>query len=1242
MSNPKPPFVLGRDFRHRLYKLFTLKGEVDPVYIEFLTRTSDDAAIELRNQLNALDDGQLAVEFSKAQTTWMKPLLSGDVAHWSEEYETLNDAAMLQMRQRGYLGNPKATAYAEKTRREIAARERAAKAARDELEGTYNIGDELPSGFEYDKKYDTDDEDIYGDDDPGDAGKPPKEIEMQDLSKKDPVAADDPGAGKPSPTDIEMQVMSKLKLDPPPEPRDIVYRDPALPQLHRWEQRLREKLLEAGEVEKVMKKPMHLIDGHDDLKADIDALSENLPKHPPMGVWEYWDRYLAITKDEPFPLDTEGFVKDDGHLRFLGEDPDDEKLAELPEGESKGTIGESKDGPISDRDFFGEGWDEMEHRAVDFGPDTDAMIELARQVGNLPAEFGPPPGGTIAVSDEGFIFLQKANFTNWLKSTAKGMAQGYLIIGPILSALDKQIPGMSGFLGTALNLYGFAASGGDPTGLIITAGIKLIQAYTEQARKVKENLTPGRDRGKKIGYVRDGDRWIPAVFNTRLQDTGLWAGHETVTAQTGEHIMFTMDPTSGADLGVQPVVFNTDASGRLTRPGHKVFTMSDAEYNNKPIQGTFLKAGVEFRYDADDPTSELIRPGSRQSVENYDMLRNWYFLSPAEMDKLTKGTMTLASYTQDTSKYNPYEKQVDDWRKVAGLMATGGTADALLGEEMSEWDVSGELRNAVTSNSKHVVNFDDTTASRMQVGKSAVLMSSNDGGARQYAQTYDQEKLGFAGLDADGYTDKVVKDNDFYRWEMPENDWLLNDMFTKQMKLLQRTQLAAATESKFKDHYYSDPYRDYHKDFYVNQPKVGSTGTNAWDAPSQTEEYNPIWASLYLDTRKSMATASSYDELQKQVDTINAYDDRTPVQKQYLIQKSITRYWMDQIGQRGGGQQLIDKVYSKTNDITSMKSRLNNAAYDYTRVHDESALDDQPWENNLMNSYFKDMSGTPGWVMPWQNADEGILPDDMHLPELSDWYKTNIERLGDEARENTSSWIEEHGKWNPNLLADGHLVSNKDHDIMDDYDYDDGKDVTVLNESDVVRGDLDAVTRGHGEDVPDATEAILRAAGLLGPKKPAVDDAKPALVPLTRKQEVQKGIKARKLRERKLRMMNRYWDSLRDKSKLLPIPYSGRTKQELAAQMAEIRKWQLAQDEAGVPPIVAPVVPVPPVQPVPPLPVSHPDPPKFTRPGPLRTGQSNRRLHARKHQLELVTPHGAGHAPYSAGGIRHQGRLIPL
>ena len=232
------------------------------------------------------------------------------------------------------------------------------------------------------------------------------------------------------------------------------------------------------------------------------------------------------------------------------------------------------------------------------------------------------------------------------------------------------------------------------------------------------------------------------------------------------------------------------------------------------------------------------------------------------------------------------------------------------------------------------------------------------------------------------------------------------------------------------------------------------------------------------------------------------------------------------------------------------------------------------------------------------------------------------------------------------MLADGHLVSNGKYDILDAVDYDDGRDIAILHDSDAIGADLGKIG-GDGRAADDTEALILALGGSLAPKdrdpkddpeymkqqelkkkrlrdqkgqevydelarraakakhmeevrQAAVRKAAAAvpLPPLTRKQQVQKKIKERKLHERK-EQMHRYWDSVQEKSK---TPYSGRTKQELAAQMAEIRKWQLAQDElAGVPPIVAPVVPVPPVQPVPPLPVSHPDPPKFTRPGPLRS-----------------------------------------
>ena len=138
-----------------------------------------------------------------------------------------------------------------------------------------------------------------------------------------------------------------------------------------------------------------------------------------------------------------------------------------------------------------------------------------------------------------------------------------------------------------------------------------------------------------------------------------------------------------------------------------------------------------------------------------------------------------------------------------------------------------------------------------------------------------------------------------------------------------------------------------------------------------------------------MATAGSYDELQAQVDTINAYTDRTEAQRQYLVQKSITRYWMDQIGQRGGGKQLIDKMYAHSIDPGNMKGRLNNAAYDFQRVHDEDPYDEQPWVNQYDNTSYTDMSNIPAWVMPWQNAGEGVLPDDMHLV-----VTINVEMLG--------------------------------------------------------------------------------------------------------------------------------------------------------------------------------------------------------------------------------------------------------
>ena len=77
--------------------------------------------------------------------------------------------------------------------------------------------------------------------------------------------------------------------------------------------------------------------------------------------------------------------------------------------------------------------------------------------------------------------------------------------------------GFSSYINTGLNLATMLTSG-DPTGLIFQGAMEIWKAVVKSQQKHKENLRAGADRGKKMGYVRDGDKWVPAVFNTHYQD----------------------------------------------------------------------------------------------------------------------------------------------------------------------------------------------------------------------------------------------------------------------------------------------------------------------------------------------------------------------------------------------------------------------------------------------------------------------------------------------------------------------------------------------------------------------------------------------------------------------------------------------------------------------------------------------------------------------------------------------------
>ena len=642
---------------------------------------------------------------------------------------------------------------------------------------------------------------------------------------------------------------------------------------------------------------------------------------------------------------------------------------------------------------------------------------------------GPSEG--IGVSATGELWIKPAAFKAWLQRLTTGAVLGQLIVGPVLSAVDGLVPGVGTMVGTGINVFGMLTTG-DPTGLLIQAGLAVYRMYQEQEKKRKENLTPDADRGKKLGYVREGNKWVPAVFSTRGQDIGIGSHDNTVIAQTGDDIIFRyvggLYGVGGVDGEWQPWVRNKDGSAVQ----EKMLRMTDNEYENeivKTAKGTAFerKWHVDEARDADDSEKPYARYGSKDLVDNFDMLRNWYMLDPEDVAKVAAGTMPFEAYDEtyygtgadDPGLANPYETQLNDWRLVMEAMATpsGRYVDPEMKKQLTEWDLSGELRSAVNHG---IYEYDPANYQQQRIN---ALMGSSQGADKW---GYNNPMYGFAGLDTMGYYDKLTSERLFYRGGlgtdavMPENDWLLNTLFTNQIKLLQHSQRAAAEEAGFDDTYGHDPYREYHKEFFKSP---------TFNIPDQTEEYQPIWASLYLDTTKSMKSATSASMLTAQLDTIAGYEDRSPAQQDYLRQKAITRYWIGQIGSRGGSEELVTKMYGfHTNAFDPLKAQLNNPAFDFKRIEDDEALDDSPWVNST------------GWVMPWQNAGEGIMPDDVMGMPHEGYYGGLLERLDDEAREHTSEWIAAHGKFNPNLILDGHYKSIDDADILDTTEWHDTDD----------------------------------------------------------------------------------------------------------------------------------------------------------------------------------------------------------
>ena len=565
---------------------------------------------------------------------------------------------------------------------------------------------------------------------------------------------------------------------------------------------------------------------------------------------------------------------------------------------------------------------------------------------------------------------------------------------------------------------------GDPLGVLMYGMAQLWDAAGQSRQKVIDNDTPDKDYGTKMGFVREGDTWYPAIFNQRYKSTGLWAADQQITLDYGHDIVWKMD---GSGKFV-PMIPNAKS---------KNFVASDNEWEGK----TKTRFGDDYALlsSKDFVTKGAFGAGADGSRKMLDTTRDWFFLSPEEMKQVQTGDLHLEAYKDDYTKMNASARQLNDWRKAL--------------DYSQDWKWSSAVKT---------------------MGKGAAV--NNYAGSRGLQRImYESTKIMDAGVFLSSETDydKFLKDSSNRQgdaWDSGHSlyntfgDYLMKTVLRDHVEALYRAQVVAAKQAGFDD-LYGMP------DTEKTIPEDGGT----------------IWSSPYLDMEKDMPTASTAEELSAQLHEIEMMNDRTPAARNYLAQKVQTRYWMQQIGAAGGSKDMMEYLYGdagqvRQDPVTGLS--VNRDLHD-THKYTASALREfqqyMPDESKFDRFDSANKGYMQGFVMPWQNAGEGFLPTYTGALAgtsaenyLDDWQREYYENVSTEGWDNLTKWISKYGKVDPNLRIDG----QEDMVLWGDDD-----DATAAEDDDTL-----GATAGEGDLTDDDIMSRIKAADDAAAKKKAADD----------------------------------------------------------------------------------------------------------------------------------------------------------
>jgi len=145
---------------------------------------------------------------------------------------------------------------------------------------------------------------------------------------------------------------------------------------------------------------------------------------------------------------------------------------------------------------------------------------------------------TMSLGSES-IGTSLSGIKGFLRNRLIDMVGGQLLM-PMFNWLDDITgnPWASRVIQGSLATFGLVAAG-DPFGVIAAPICWGIQEYIKQRQRLIENDDPEADRGRKFGYVREGDKWYPAIQTSKERDEGWLGSNKTqVTFQYGENIQW--------------------------------------------------------------------------------------------------------------------------------------------------------------------------------------------------------------------------------------------------------------------------------------------------------------------------------------------------------------------------------------------------------------------------------------------------------------------------------------------------------------------------------------------------------------------------------------------------------------------------------------------------------------------------------------------------------------------------------